>query len=96
MSLVARIFQGIGDAMIGVCVPSMIAIQFPHKQEIYLGYAGLAMGLGLCAGPLLGALVYLFLNYVQTFYFFAVYILLTGIIAMLMIPNALNKRNFGD
>jgi len=61
---VARILQGTGDAIICVCIPSMIAISFPDKKEIYLDYSGLAMGLGLCAGPLLGALVYLFLNYV--------------------------------
>lgn len=53
-----------GDAIICVSIPSIIAIEFPEKQEIYLGYAGMAMGVGLCAGPLMGSLVFVFLNYV--------------------------------
>lgn len=50
--------------MICVSIPSIIAIEFPDEQEIYIGYAGMAMGVGLCAGPLMGSLVYAFLNYV--------------------------------
>ena len=58
-----------------------------------MGYAGMAMGVGLCAGPLLGALVYSFLNYVQTFYFFSGYIFFVGLLAIFMIPSSVNQKN---
>ena len=79
--------------MICVSIPSIIATEFPDQQEIYLGYAGMAMGVGLCAGPLMGSLVYSFLNYVQTFYLFSGYVFLTGILAIFMIPSKVNVRN---
>ena len=74
-------------------IPSIIAIEFPEEQEIYIGYAGMAMGVGLCAGPLLGALVYAFLNYVQTFYLFSGYIFAAGLLAVFMVPSRVNFSN---
>ena len=74
-------------------IPSIIAIEFPDEQEIYIGYAGMAMGVGLCAGPLLGALVYAFLNYVNTFYLFSGYIFAVGLLAVFMIPSRVNFSN---
>lgn len=48
------------------------------------------MGVGLCLGPLMGALVYSWLTYIQTFYFFTGYIFIVGIIAIVMIPARVN------
>lgn len=79
-----------GDAVICISIPSIIAIEFPDKAELYIGYAGMAMGVGLCAGPLMGSLVYSWLNYVQTFYFFSGYIFFVGILAIVMIPSRVN------
>jgi MFS family permease len=42
ISMIGRIFQGVGDAMICVCIPSIIVIEFPDQQELYIGYAGMA------------------------------------------------------
>ena len=53
----------------------------------------MAMGVGLCAGPLLGALVYAFLNYVNTFYLFSGYIFAVGLLAVFMIPSRVNFSN---
>ena len=38
----------------------------------------------------MGALVYSWLTYIQTFYFFTGYIFLVGIIAIVMIPARVN------
>ena len=56
----------------------------------------MAMGVGLCAGPLMGSLVYAFLNYVQTFYLFSGYVFYTGLLAIFMIPSKVNKSNQGS
>lgn len=49
------------------------------------------MGAGLCFGPLIGSLVYNWLNYVQTFYFFAAYMLTFGAITAYFIPAHVNR-----
>lgn len=62
-------------------------IEFPEDSEVYIGYLTLADGIGCTMGPLIGSLVYAFLNYVDTFYFFSVYILVIGLISVVFIPS---------
>jgi len=51
---------------------------------------GLVFGAGLTLGPLMGSLAYRWLNYTDTFYFFAAYMLILGLISVLNIPSRLN------
>lgn len=74
-----------------------MALEFPNKQEQYLGYCNMALGLGLAIGPVLGSFAYSFLSYVNTFYFFTAYILLIGSVCVLFIPARINnKTSAGD
>jgi hypothetical protein len=51
----------------------------------------MSMGAGLCLGPMIGSLVFRWLNYVDTFYFFTVYILVIGLTSVYMIPSRVNN-----
>lgn len=57
VSIVARSLQGAADAMILVAIPSVIAVEWPEKQEAYQGYAGAAMGVGLVLGPVVASVL---------------------------------------
>jgi DHA1 family multidrug resistance protein-like MFS transporter len=82
VSFTARLLQGVADALVVTTVPSIIMIEFPRQQELYLGYMGMVMGAGLCLGPLMGSLAYRWLNYTDTFYFFTAYMLVFGLFSV--------------
>jgi MFS family permease len=63
ISLVARGFQGMGDAMVCIAIPSIIAIEFPKENEKYQGWANMALGIGLMFGPALGAMFFAWFGY---------------------------------
>ena len=90
VSIVARALQGAADAMILVTVPSIIAIEWPEKNEVYQGYAGASMGVGLMLGPVIASGVIVFLNYFWTLIFFAVLVFVLGIASVLCIPKRLD------
>lgn len=71
VSAVARILQGMGDSSVSVAIPGIITVEFPDKQERYLSYYNMAIGIGTCSGPLIGSLLYNFVSYGQVFYIFA-------------------------
>jgi len=77
--------------MISVSIPSIISIEFPEDKELYLGYLGMAEGTGCTLGPLFGSLVYRWLNYVDTFYFFTFYIFAIGMSTVAFIPSRINN-----
>jgi MFS family permease len=79
--------------MLGVTIPSIIATEFPDNQELYIGYAGMSMGAGLCFGPVIGSLVFRWLNYVQTFYFFTIYMFFFGLLTVFFIPSKVNRSD---
>ena len=57
VSLVARLIQGMADAVILVTVPSIIALEFPEKIEAYQGLVNMSMGIGLSCGPAVSTLL---------------------------------------
>jgi MFS family permease len=67
VSALARTLEGIADASITCTMPSIICREFPDKQERYLGYLNMSIGVGTFFGPLLGCLMYKYLNYPETF-----------------------------
>ncbi len=50
----------------------------------------MSIGAGLCLGPMIGALVFRYLNYVDTFYFFTAYILIIGLVSVYVLPARIN------
>lgn len=50
----------------------------------------MSVGAGICFGPLIASLVSRWLNYVQTFYFFASYMLAFGMLAVFFVPAKIN------
>lgn len=70
---------------------SIIAAEFKNDKPRYISYVNMSLGLGLALGPVLGSLVYSFLNYRDTFYFFAAYICLIGTVCVSVVPSRLNS-----
>ena len=90
ISALARFLQGVADASISVAIPGIITLVYPDKQEKYLGYFNMAIGVGTCAGPVLGSLIFRFLGYGMTFACFAATIFISFLIAMCVMPGKLN------
>ena len=86
VSLLARCIQGGADSLILVAVPSIISLEWPHKNEVYQGYAGSALGFGMMTGPLIASVVVKWLDYFWTQVFFAVFVFLLTMGAYLAIP----------
>ena len=66
LSFVARIFQGAGDSLIYLVIPSIIAVEYPDNQTKYQGYFECTMGVGLFSGPVIATVVFGWLGYVGT------------------------------
>jgi MFS family permease len=90
ISLGARFMQGAADALVGVTVPSILAVEYPDKVEVLLGYSSMAQGMGFTLGPLIGTLVYIWLDYTATFIFFTAFIFLIGCYCVILLPAEIN------
>ena len=90
VSALARFLQGVADASISVAIPGIITLVYPEKSEKYLGYFNMAIGVGTCAGPVLGSLIYRFLGYGMTFACFATLIFVSFLVAAFVVPSKLN------
>jgi len=90
VSFVARILQGIADGIISVTIPSIIAIEWPNDQELYLGYNTMANGMGCSFGPMIGSVIYAYMDYVDTFYFFTAYVFVLGMGSVVFMPSRIN------
>jgi MFS family permease len=91
-SAIARLFQGVGDAIISASISSIISIEFREKQDEYIGYFNMAYGFGVCLGPVIGSIVSNYLDYTHTFYFFTYTVSIIGLMTSVMIPNRVNNR----
>lgn len=65
---------------------------FTDNREKYLGYGEAAAGLGLMIGPVIGGILNTYFSYMVTFFCFAGFCAVTGVLAQLMIPEILNKK----
>jgi len=81
------------DAAVSVAIPGIITKEYPDKQEKYLGYYNMSIGVGTCAGPVLGSLFYMFLSYGYTFGCFAALIFISCLVAVFVVPTRLNAMN---
>lgn len=50
-----------------------------------------SLGAGLCLGPFIGSLVFRWLDYVDTFYFFTIYIFTIGMATIFVLPSRVNN-----
>lgn len=89
-SFLARLIQGIGDALVNVAVPAIVALEWPDRTELYTGYVNAAMGAGMAFGPVIASGVMRVCNYSQVFYFFAAYLLVLGLPTIYIIPKRCN------
>ena len=91
VSIVARAFQGAADAIILVTVPSIIAIEWPDRNETYQSYAGAAMGLGLMLGPVIASGFQQYFDFFWTMIFFAIIVTIFGLIVACLIPKRIDE-----
>ena len=90
VSLVARLIQGMADAVILVTIPSIIALEFPDKIEAYQGLVNMSMGIGLSCGPAVSTLLQNWLHYIAIEYFMAMFIFITGMASVCMVPKRID------
>ena len=90
VSFVARCLQGGADAFILVSVPSIIAVEWPEKNEKYQGFAGISMGLGLMLGPVIATILVRYLDYFWTLIAFAVLVFVLCTTATCFIPKRID------
>lgn len=92
VSMVARALQGAADATCSISIPSVVAQQWPDKKSLYLGYYNMVTCCGFVIGPVMGSLVFGWLTYVNTFYFFTGFIFFFGYGSILCLPGYLNRN----
>jgi predicted MFS family arabinose efflux permease len=66
-------------------------MEYPKKQEFYLGYWNMSIGVGTCIGPIIGSILSYYLSYSQVFAVFTALIGLSLAITTFMLPDRLNK-----
>ena len=95
VSLAARIFQGFADAFMLITIPSVIATEYPHKQEEYQGLFYMSLGIGLTAGPFMSWMfnAVIGLDYQMTFFAFAAMIFVFGTLVICTIPKTLDEQD---
>ena len=69
---------------------SILTFAYAENREKYLGMGEAATGIGLMVGPVIGGLINTFFGYVATFLFFALILLLAGILCFFFLPKSLN------
>lgn len=71
---------------------SVLTFKFPENREKYLGFGEAAAGVGLMFGPVIGGVLYTWLDYFGAFMCFAVFLAFGGMLCWFYIPNSLNAR----
>lgn len=91
VSIIARTLQGIADGMATCTMYSIIVMEYPKQQELYLGYLNMAIGVGTCIGPILGSLLARVLTYGEVFSVLAALISFSFFAAAFLLPSRLNN-----
>ena len=71
-------------------MPSIIAVEWPEKNEKYQSYVGISMGLGLMLGPVVATLLVRYLSYFWTLIAFAVLVFVLCTTATCFIPKRID------
>jgi len=91
-SFIARSCQGLGDAIILIAIPSIIAVEYPLQTEVYLGYAATVLGFAFSIGPVVADILFRYFEYTGTLFIFGGMILVTGTISVYMMPDRVNAN----
>jgi MFS family permease len=91
LAIIFRFIQGFGDIVLQVTCYSVVTSMFSNNLEKYISYIELIAGLGLSLGPAMGSVVYPYLNYSGTMYFFGLTNILAMTIVYYWIPDSLNN-----
>ena len=91
LSIVARCTQGLGEAILIITIPSIIALEYPEKKGQYIGFSNMSGALGLTMGPVIATIINKWLGYVETLLVFSALILVMGSIAVCSLPAHINK-----
>lgn len=86
-----RFFQGSGDIILQVTCYSLVTSTFTEDLMKYISYIELTVGIGLSLGPALGSVVYPYLEFEGTMYFFGGLNFLAMCICYWCIPDSLGK-----
>lgn len=86
-----RFFQGQGDVLLQITGYSVITSIFSNEIMKYIGYIEISVGVGLGLGPTIGSVVFKFLGYEDTMYFFGGLNFIALVICCSLIPGALNE-----
>ena len=92
-SIIARFVQGVADGILNVTLFSVVSIEWPENNEVYQGFMQLALGFGLLMGPVISTIVARWFKYIGTLFFFAVVILIIGLICSAILPERLNDKD---
>jgi len=95
LAVVLRFLQGQGAVLLQVTSYSIITSIFSHDIIRHIGYIEIAVGVGLGMGPTIGSVVYKYLEYEGTMYFFGALNLAAMLVCQWAIPSQLN-RTFDD
>ena len=95
-SFIARSCQGLGDAIILIAIPSIIAVEYPLQMEVYLGYAATVLGFAFTVGPVVADVLFRYFEYTGTLFIFGALILVTGTVAVWCMPDRVNMSADGD
>ena len=80
-------------------LPAIIAIRFKddkEKRDKHIGNLNMFNGIGLMLGPVLSSLLYNWLNYDGTFFFFSAFILVVGLLSISMVPADMQSTESQD
>ena len=89
-SFLARSCQGLGDAIILIAIPSIIAVEYPLHTEVYLGYAATVLRFAYAIGPVVADLLFRYFAYIGTLFIFGALILVAGSISICFMPDRVN------
>jgi MFS family permease len=91
VGIAIRFFMGQGDILLQITCYTVITSIFSDNVMKYISYIELVVGMGLALGPAIGSVVYGFLNYDGTMYFFGGLNTIAMLCCWFFIPNELNK-----
>jgi MFS family permease len=89
-ALILRFLEGSGDVLLQFTGYSVITAVFSEELTAHIGYIEITTGLGLSMGPFMGALVYPYLAYEGTMYFFGFLCFCCAIMCQVCMPRKLN------
>ena len=91
-ALIARLVQGIGNAMVQTATYAIISHVFSEAREKYLGYAEAVTSIGLMLGPVIGGPLYNLCGYFWSFAIFAGFLIISLAVSLLITPSSLNRK----